>query len=86
MHRQTSLQLSDASVSRRHMFCEATEESHAQTDITQLLNASVSGGQTFCEASEEPGVVCDEVWHGVVEWLQHAQHIVQVKNRVIIPI
>lgn len=56
-----------------------------QTSV-KVLDASVNGRHTFCEASQKPDVVGDEVWHGVVKWLQHAQHIVQVENRVIIPI
>ena len=31
---------------------------------------------TFSQAPEEPDVVSDVVWHGVVQWFQHAQHIV----------
>ena len=86
MHRQTSLKFLNASVSGRHAFCVVAEESHAQTDTTQVSDASVSGRHTFCEASQKPDVVGDEVWHGVVKWLQHAQHIVQVEDCVIIPI
>ncbi len=58
---------------------------HRQT-LLKILDASVSGRHTLCEASQKPDVVGDEVWHGVVKWLQHAQHVVQVEDRVIIPI
>ena len=41
---------------------------------------------TFSETPEEPDVVSDEVGHGGVQTLQHAQHIVHIEHGVVIPI